>query len=67
MVSEYSGLNFIELQNLEFDTFQLLLRDAFIYKLEKTESGKEYLETAYILEQDKPDRESLREKYKGGA
>lgn len=65
MLKDYTGLNFAELQRLDFDVFQLLLRDAFIYKLEQSKEGLEYLEMAYILEQDKPDKEKLRRKYGG--
>lgn len=36
-------------------------RDAYIYYLEQTEDGREYLENAWRMEQVKPDRKALRE------
>jgi len=41
----------------------VLLRDALIHKCEETESGREYLEKCWTLEQTEPEREKLREKY----
>ena len=67
-VSEYTGLNFDQVQDLYYDEFLLLLRDSFIYNCQQTEKGREYLENAYLLEQTKPDRKALRENFskKGG-
>lgn len=62
-VSDYTGLNFEEVQNLYFDEFLLLLRDAFIYKCEQSQKGQEYLENCWILEQTTPDRKRLREQF----
>lgn len=63
LVSEYSGLNFLELEDLPIDTYFLLMRDAFIYKQNQTEAGREYLEKCWILEQTEPDRKALRKKF----
>lgn len=38
-------------------------RDAFILRMSQTEKGQEYLDNAYRLEQVKPDRKALRNKY----
>ena len=38
-------------------------RDAFIYRMNQTEKGREYLDNAWRLEQVKPDRDTLREKF----
>ena len=38
-------------------------RDAFIYRMSQTEKGEEYLNNAWRLEQTKPDREKLKEKF----
>lgn len=67
-MSEYTSLNFNEVQDLDYDEFLLILRDAFIYNCEKTKEGRAYLENAYLLEQTKPDRQTLRETFgkKGG-
>lgn len=36
-------------------------RDAFIHMLSRTEEGQEILDTAWRMEQTKPDRAALRE------
>jgi len=66
MISEYSGLNFKELIDLDLyiDEFRLLYRDAHIYRLNKTEQGRNYLKECWLLEQTNPDRESLRKHFK---
>lgn len=38
-------------------------RDAYIYMLTRTEAGQEYLDNCWRMEQTKPDRKRLREKY----
>lgn len=63
LVSDYTGLNFNECFDLDFYTYAVLQKDAFIYKFKQTKEGLEYLENAYILQQTKPDRKSLREKF----
>ena len=48
---------------MDYIDYLTLKRDAFIYRLSKTDKGQEYLENAYRLEQTKPDRQSLREEF----
>ena len=43
-------------------TYLVWRRDAFIYKWNQTEKGKEYLDNAWRMEQTKPDRVALRNK-----
>ena len=62
-VSDYTGLNFNECLSLDCYTFKVLLKDAYIYELRKTDEGKEYLENCYILSQTSPDRKKLRERF----
>jgi hypothetical protein len=38
-------------------------RDAFIHWLSRTETGQEYLDNAWRMEQTKPDRAALRAKF----
>lgn len=45
---------------LDYLTFR---RDAFIYRMSQTEKGEEYLKNAWLLEQTKPDRHKLRDKF----
>jgi hypothetical protein len=63
MVSEYTGLNMREVDELNYIEYLIYRRDAFIYKLSQTEAGEEYLNNAYRLSQTEPDRKSLREKF----
>ena len=61
LVAAYTGLNFHEVGALEYVQFLTYRRDAYIYSLEQTEDGREYLENAWRMEQSKPDRKALRE------
>lgn len=62
LVAEYTGLNFHQVGELDYGTFLLWLRDAFIFTLDRTEAGRECLDDAWRLEQTKPDRGKLRRK-----
>lgn len=67
MVSEYTGLNFSEVVELDCYTFKVLVKDSFIEMMSKNEKGREYLEDAYYLTLTSPDKESLRKHFgKGG-
>ena len=66
LVSRYSGLNLIEVQELDIVDYLLLRRDAFIDAFSQSEKGIEYLNNAWRLEQTEPDRKALREKFNGG-
>lgn len=46
--------------------YWLCLRDAVVYGNSKTESGREYLEKCWMLEQTQPDKKRLREKFGKG-
>lgn len=63
MVSEYSGLNMIEVENLDIVAYLVYRRDAFIYKMSQTDKGREYLQNAYRLELVEPDRKSLKDQF----
>lgn len=60
LVSEYTGLDFFQVGQLDYGLYLLWLRDAFIYSLNRTEEGREYLDNAWRLEQTEPDRPKLR-------
>lgn len=53
----------IEVDQLDFIDYLKYRRDAFIHRMSQTEKGQEYLDNAWRLEQTKPDRKKLREKY----
>lgn len=63
LVAEYTGLNILEIEELDYIDYLIFKRDAFIYKMSKTEKGEEHLENAWRLEQTKPDRGKLHEKF----
>lgn len=65
-IYDYTGLNFKEVEELSLIEYLLYFRDGIIYKLSQTESGRNYLEEAFILEQTSPDRKKLRENYGRG-
>ena len=62
MVAEYTGLNLVEVRQLDYLVYLTWRRDAFIHKYNSTEKGQEYLDNAWRMEQTKPDRVRLREK-----
>ena len=63
LVSQYTGLNMLEVEGLDYIDYLIFRRDAFIYKMSKTDKGVEYLNNAWRLEQTKPDRKKLKEKF----
>lgn len=63
LVARYTGLNILEVQELDFIDYLIYRRDAFIYRMSQTEKGEEYLNNAWRLEQTKPDRDGLRKKF----
>lgn len=56
---EYSGLNFHEIDQLLYEEFLLYRRDAYIYRLQRTEEGRKYLQNCFLYEKTEPDRASL--------
>ena len=64
LISKYTGLNFLQIEELDIIQYWCFLRDSIIYGYSQTEKGQEYLEKCWIMEQTKPDRESLRNKFK---
>ena len=49
--------------NLDILTYYRTLRDAIIYNNMQSKEGRKRLDDAWILEQDKPDRQALRENF----
>jgi hypothetical protein len=62
-VSEYTGLTFLEVEQLDYLTFLTWRRDAFIHKMSQTEEGQKYLDNAWRMEQTQPDRAALRKQF----
>lgn len=53
----------LEIEELNCIDYLRYRRDAFIWHMSQTEKGEEYLDNAWRIEQTKPDREKLREKF----
>ena len=67
LVADYTGLNFHQVGQLDYGTYLLWMRDAYIHALNQTEAGQEYLDNAWRMEQTEPDRNKLRQKFGKGA
>lgn len=65
-MSEYTGLNMLDVEQLDYFDYLQYRRDAFIFKMSQTTEGEEYLNNAWRLEQTKPDKDSLRNKFGKG-
>jgi hypothetical protein len=63
LVSEYTGLTFLEVLRLNYIKYLTWRRDAFIWWLSRSEKGTEYLDNAWRMEQTEPDRKALRKKF----
>ena len=46
---DYARLDFFEVERLPIDIYFGLQRDAYIFNLQQTESGRDYLEQCWIL------------------
>lgn len=66
LVAEYTGLNFLEVERLNYLQYLIWRRDAFIHRMSQTEAGQSYLDKAWLMEQTKPDRAALRKKFRKG-
>lgn len=60
LVAAYTGLDFFQVEQLDYGLYLLWLRDAYIHSLNSTQEGREYLDNAWRLEQTEPDRPKLR-------
>ena len=67
LVAEYTGLNFHQVGQLDYGTYLLWLRDAYIAGLNRTEEGRQYLDDCWRMEQTKPDRGKLSARFGKGA
>lgn len=62
-MASYACTSLLEVREMPYDLFLELRRDAFIDALNHTESGRDYLDRAWQLEQTEPDRASLRDAF----
>lgn len=64
LVIDYTGLTLWDVQEMPIDVYLYFMREAYIHGHLQTEKGREYLENCWRLEQTKPDRKKIREKFK---
>ena len=57
LAADYANINLYEIDDIPITEYWLILRDAFIYALSKTEKGREYLNNAYRLTQTEADED----------
>ena len=57
LAADYANVNLYEIDDIPITEYWLILRDAFIYALSKTEKGREYLKNAYRLTQTEADED----------
>ena len=60
LVSDWTGVPLIQIGSMDLIAYLSYRRDAFITKLNATESGREYLDKAWQLSRTEPDRELAR-------
>ena len=59
LVRDFTGLNFNEIDELEYPKYLEYLRDAYIYTLSQSERGTDYLNNAWILSRTDADLDKL--------
>lgn len=64
IVSDYTLMSFSEVFETDIFEFFEYLHDAVVWNCEKTEKGRDYLESAYNHSITEPDRKELRENVK---
>lgn len=60
---DYCHIDIYEVQEIEIDVYLFFLREAMIYENSQSEEGRKYLKDCWRMEQTKPERGKLREKY----
>ena len=60
-VALWANIPITQVGDLDFLDYMQLRRDAFIFEMQKTEEGEEYLADAWRLEQTGDDRAKARE------
>ena len=66
LVITYTGLNIRQIDEMDFDEYLFYMREAYIYNLNQTEDGREYLANCWRMTQTKPERAKLREQFGQG-
>lgn len=61
MVSEYTGLNIREVNDLPYVLYYIYKRDAWIFNQRQSKEGQELLKELYLLQQNEADYEKISE------
>ena len=64
LISDYTKLSFLELEDLNIIEYWVYLRDAVIFQYEQSEQGQEYLHNCKRIQQTAPDIDELRKNFK---
>ena len=64
-VADYAGISLYDVGDLCYYDYLVLLRDAVIFELQKTEGGRKYLTECWMMEQTRPDRKRLKDQFGG--
>ena len=67
LVISYTGLNYWQVEEMDFDEYLFFVREAYIFNLNQTEDERKYLENCWRMTQTKSDRNALRDKFGKGA
>ena len=60
---DYCHVDIYGVQEMEIDIYLFFLRESMIYENSQSEEGRKYLKDCWRMEQTKPERGKLREKY----
>ncbi|MBQ8297346.1 MAG: hypothetical protein IJX77_06150 [Ruminococcus sp.] len=60
IVADYARISILDAEKLDLFQYWGLLHDAVVWNCRRSESGRQYLESAWVFCQDKPDRKKLR-------
>lgn len=66
LVADYARVTLADVEEMDYIGYRVLLRDAFVSKLNATESGREYLRKAWLLSRTDNDREKSRAVFGNG-
>lgn len=62
-MADYCGISLLDVEDLDYIDYLRLRRDAFIYRLNQTKEGREYLDNAYRLTVTDMDVDKLRGRF----
>lgn len=63
LVCDYANLSILDVNELNYVDYLIVRRDAFIWQMEQTDEGREYLENAKRINNTEIDRKALKEKF----